>query len=178
MSFKRVAAAVALPAGVALSALFAVPAQAAVPADGIVTNADGSKTETKSVLDGGDIKYTISVKWNATYIDAAGAKRVSVNPLVVYRPDSITPAFAEDDGVDLHFDVQELRSGSYVNIQHKLFDNIDLDVATDDQASFNPRNPKSNIDDTRIRVKVGTDGDGLPSSAWVYFVQPEGLPAA
>lgn len=171
--FKKLAVVVAVAA--LPFTLAALPAQAAPPVDGIVTNADGSKTETKSVLDGGDIKYTISVKWNNTYIDAAGTKRVSVNPLVVYRPDSLTPAFAQDDGLDLHFDV---RNDGVTIIQHKVYDNIDLDVAADDQASFNPRNPKSNIDDTDIRVKVGTDGDGLPSSAWVYFVQPEGLPAA
>jgi hypothetical protein len=75
----------------------------------------------------------------------------------------------------VHFDV---RNDGVKIIQHKVYDNIDLDVAADDQASFNPRNPVSNIGDTDVRVKVGTDGDGKPSSAWLYFVQPDGLPAA
>jgi hypothetical protein len=167
--FKRLlvgAAVAALPLSLA-----ALPASAAIPADGPATAANGW-VETQSVEDGGGIKYTISVDWGSKYVDAAGNTRVSVNPLTVYRPDSTTPKFAVDDGLDLHFDVRN--HGTSI-IQHKVYDGLDLDVKADDQASFNPRNPISDAGNTDIRVKVGTDGDGKPSSVWVYFKQPAGL---
>jgi len=131
----------------------------------------GAITETIKVEDKGGVEYTLSVKWNYKYVDAAGTTRVSVNPLIIKRPDA-TAGPAEDDGVDTHWDVYSGTS----QIQHKVYDGIDLDVAADDQVTFNPKNPKSNVGVTKIRIKVGTDGDGLGSSDWVFFNQPAGLP--
>ena len=42
--------------------------------------------------------------------------------------------------------------------------------------TFNPRNAKSDVGDTRIRIKVGTDDDGEGSSRWVYLYQLGGIP--
>ena len=44
-------------------------------------------------------------------------------------------------------------------IQHKVYDGLDL--GADLSVTFNPRNAKSDVGDTRIRIKVGTDDDGL-----------------
>lgn len=160
--------------------LFAAPAQAAIPADGTVADGLGF-IQTKSTADAGGVKYTISVDWNYKYT-YQGVTRVSVNPLVVYRSDAnvLATGNPEDAGLDLHFDVY---NSSGTQIQHKLFDAVDLDAAADNQASFNPANPVSNADDSDdpddtfsyVRVKVGTDGDGKGSSPWVIFPQPESI---
>jgi hypothetical protein len=183
-----VAAAAALPLTLA-----ALPASAAIPTDGVhpdtdtdgagtADTADGSITVVKSTVDEGGVKYTISVKWNYKYV-YQGVKRVSVNPLVVYRSDAnvLATGNPEDAGLDLHYDVY---NSSGTQIQHKLFDAVDLDANADNQASFNPANPRSNANDpddpddpySYVRVKVGTDADGKGSSPWVIFAQPENLP--
>jgi hypothetical protein len=148
----------------ALGLLIATPAQAAVVPDG------QGFIDTQTCEDEGGIPYTVSVDWNYRYIDPAGNTRVSVNPLVVERDDADAGA-AADAAVDLHFDVYSFGTAK---IQHKRT-TVDLDFAADDQASFNPRNPRSDAGDTYIRVKVGTDGDGLGSCDWLYFDQPAGI---
>lgn len=165
--------------GLATAVALTSPASATIPDDGIVAEGDGF-VQTKSTTDAGGVKYTISVDWNYKY-DYQGVTRVSVNPLVVYRSDAnvLATGNPEDAGLDLHFDVY---NGSGTQIQHKLFDAVDLDADADNQASFNPANPRSDadvedVDDTYsyVRVKVGTDGDGKGSSAWVIFPQPAGI---
>ena len=66
-------------------------------------------------------------------------------------------------------------SNGISKIQDRSFDGVDLDFAADDQASFNPRNPRSNANDTKITVIVGTDGDGLGNCTLLTFVQPAGI---
>ena len=142
-----------------------------LPANAVIVPDDGGFIDTQTCEDGGGIPYTVSVDWNYKYVDAAGTTRVSVNPLVIERDDADAGS-AADAGVDLHFDVY---SHGTNQIQHVLIDGLDLDFAADDQASFNPRNPVSDANDTYIRVKVGTDGDGLGNCEWLYFVQPAGI---
>jgi hypothetical protein len=167
-------------------ALFATPAQAAIPADGVYVDtdtdgagpldtADGSILVVKTAKDDGGIPYHFAVKWVKKYRDPAGTLRVSVPSLVVYRSDGDVTAKGqpEDAGADIHFDVRD--HGTTI-IQHKNLNNVDLDAAADNRVTFNPRNPVSDVGDTDIRVRAGTDGDGLGASDWVYFVQPEGLP--
>lgn len=170
--FKRIAAAIgvaALPFGLA-----ALPAHADV--DGTQsTDAAGAITETVSVKDAGGVQYDLSIKWNYRYNDPAGTLRASVNPLKIHRSDVqvIDAGEPEDAGLDLHYDVIN-PSGTI--IQHRVFDDINLDDGADNVSSHNPRNPKSDADAAKVRVKVGTDGDGLGSSRWVVFYQPAGLP--
>ena len=157
--------------------LSTVPAHAAIPTDGTTVDpVTKAVTQVQSVEDDGGVKYTISVTWVKKYYDPAGTLRVSVPSLIVYRDDAdvVAAGEPEDAGLDIHFDV---RNHGTTIIQHKNLDNVDLDYASDNRASFNPRNPRSDVGDTDIRVRVGTDGDGLGASDWVYFVQPEGLPA-
>ena len=161
-------------------ALVALPAQAAIPVDGTVAEGQGFVV-TKSTVDAGGVKYTISVDWNKKYV-YQGVTRVSVNPLVVYRSDAnvLATGNPEDAGLDLHFDAV---NSSGTIIQHKVFDAIDLDAEADNQASFNPANVRSNANDpddpddpfSYYRVKVGTDADGFGSSQWVIFDQPSGI---
>jgi hypothetical protein len=167
--------ALGIGAGVALSltALTVGSAQAAVP---ITTTADDvGFIQTATVEDDGGVAYTISVDWNYKYKDPAGATRVSLNPLKITRSDSelVDAGLAEDSGLDVHFDVSS--HGTVRWTQHKLIDNADMDYGVDNQWSYNPRNPISDASDTFIRVRVGTDGDGLGSSDFVYFYQPEGI---
>jgi hypothetical protein len=150
-------------------ALVAVPAQAAVVPDG------QGFIDTKTCEDAGEIPYTVSVDWNYRYDDPAGVRRVSVNPLVVERNDADAGP-AADAGVDLRYRVYSGQpDGSLVLIQDLSFDGLDLDFAADDQASFNPRNPRSRALVTRILVTVGTDGDGLGNCPVLTFRQPVGI---
>lgn len=164
--FKRIMAAAGAAALTAGLTMLATQAQAAV-----VPDAQGF-IDTQTCEDAGGIPYTVSVDWNYKYVDPAGTTRVSVNPLVIKRDDADAGP-AADAGVDLHFDVSS--NGTVRWTQHKLYNGLDLDFAADDQASFNPRNPVSNASDTFIRVKVGTDGDGLGNCPWLTFVQPAGI---
>jgi hypothetical protein len=157
-----------------VGALFAVPAQAVAPT--ITTTPDGvGFIQTATVEDDGGVAYTISVDWNYKYKDPAGATRVSLNPLTITRSDSelADAGLAEDSGLDVHFDVSS--HGTVHWTQHVLIDNANMDAGVDNQWSYNPRNPISDASDTFIRVRVGTDGDGLGSSDFVYFYQPEGI---
>lgn len=158
-----VAGAAALTAGLSL---MAVPASAAVVPEGL------GFVDTQTCEDQGGVPYTVSVDWNYKYENAAGNTFVSINPLRINRDDADAGP-AADDGVDLHFDVQ--KGAAHTNVQHKVYDGLDLDFAADDQASFNVRNTYSNAGVTRVRVKVGTDGDGLNNCPWLYFVQPAGI---
>lgn len=172
--FKRVAAtvgAVALP----IALLGVLPAHADVDGTQSPGPTAGSIIETVSVKDAGGVQYDLSIQWNNRYNDAAGTLRASVNPLKIHRSDVqvIDAGEPEDAGLDLHFDVIN-PSGTI--IQHRVYDDINLDDGADNVASFNPRNPKSDADAAKVRVKVGTDGDGLGSSRWVIFYQPAGLP--
>lgn len=154
--------------GVALAlagALVAVPAQAEIVPD------DLGFIDKQSCEDDGGIFYKVKVDWNYKYVDAAGNTRVSVNPLVIRRPDADAGP-AADAGVDLNYRV--VSRGTTV-IQNQSFDGIDLDFGVDDQASFNPRNPISDAGDTFIRVVVGTDGDGLGNCPALFFIQPPGI---
>jgi hypothetical protein len=179
------AAALLLGAG---GALLSTPAHAADPAvvppggfsAGTVTPDGDGFIVTKRAVDEGGVVYKISVDWNYKYV-YQGVTRVSVNPLVVYRTDEAVTSVGspEDAGLDLHFDVY---NSSGTQIQHRLYDAVDLDYGADNKASFNPANPRSNadvadVDDSYsyIRVKVGTDADGKGSSPWVIFPQPEGI---
>lgn len=179
--FKRAIALAGAAVGTAaLSLGLTLPAQAAIPGDGTVPDGVGF-IQTKSTTDAGGVKYTISVDWNYKYV-YQGVTRVSVNPLVVYRSDAnvLATGNPEDAGLDLHFDVY---NSSGTQIQHRLYDGIDLDAGPDNKASFNPANPRSNANDpddpndsySYIRVKVGTDADGKGSSPWVIFPQPESI---
>ena len=171
MTKRIIAAGVSAVAALSFAAL-TTPAQADV--DGVVspaTTPPTARTETVTVEDGGGVDHKISIRWNKKYRDAAGAMRVSVSDLKVERLPGQAPA--DDDGVDVHFDVQQGESRKI--IQHKVYDGLDL--GADLSVTFNPRNPRSDIGDTRIRIKVGTDDDGLPNSRWVYLYQLGGIPA-
>jgi len=153
--------------------LVAIPAQAD-PAGTITPDGVGF-IETVTVEDAGGVAYNVSLDWNYKYVDPAGTTRVSINPLRVHRADAevIGAGEPEDAGLDIHFDVSS--NGTVHWTQHKLLDNVDVDAGQDNVVYFNPRNPVSNADDTYVRVKVGTDGDGLGNSRWVTFVQPGGI---
>lgn len=145
----------------------------------VVEDANGF-VDTKTLVDDGGVPYVVSVDWNKLYRDAAGTLRASVNPLVVKRTDAsvIAAGEPEDAGLDIHWDV--INPSGYFN-QHKNLNNVDLDFAADNVATFNPRNPKAHGAGAVIRVRVGTDGDGLGSSDWAYFRQSAGtviLPVA
>lgn len=162
----------AILGGTSAAAIITAGAVLATPAQADVVASELGFIDTQTCEDAGGVPYTVSVDWNYKYEDAAGVTRVSVNPLVVERDDA-DAGKAADAGVDLHFDVGD--RGFKANVQHKLFDGLDLDFAADDQASFNPRNPRSNAGLTQVRVKVGTDGDGLANCPWLTFVQPSGI---
>lgn len=155
--------------------LLAVPAQADVDGAQSTDPISGAITEKVTVKDAGGVAYDLTIKWNKRYKDAAGTLRASVNPLTIHRSDAqvIDAGEPEDAGLDLHFDVIN-PSGTI--IQHRVFDDVNLDDGADNVVSYNPRNPKSDADAAKVRVKVGTDGDGLGSSRWVIFYQPAGLP--
>jgi hypothetical protein len=181
MKVRKIAAStLGVGALVAVGLLGATPAQAAPVVDesGVVTNpvaADGSITQTAAVEDEGGVLHTFTVKWAKKYKDPAGAIRVSVPSLVDVRTDEDTTEAGEsaDAGEDIHFDVSS--HGTVFWTQHKNLDGVDLDDATDNQVTLNPRNPISDAGDTYIRVRAGVDGDGKKSSRFVYFVQPEGV---
>jgi len=171
MIIKMIKRAVAVVAIAALPLTLALSAQADV--DGVVspvTDPATARTETVTVEDGGGVDYKISIRWNEKYKDAAGVWRVSVSHLKVQRLPGQAPS--ADDGLDAHFDVQQ--GVSHTIIQHKVYDGLDL--GDDLSVTFNPRNPRSNIGDTRIRIKVGTDDDGKTNSRWVYLYQLGGIP--
>lgn len=158
----------------------AAPASAApvVNTAGVVTQptaADGSITQTASVEDEGGVLHTFTVKWVKKYKDPVGKERVSVPSLVDKRTDADTIEAGEsaDAGEDIHFDVSS--HGTVFWTQHKFLNGVDLDDATDDQVTLNPRNPISDANDTYIRVRAGVDGDGADMSRFVYFVQPDGV---
>jgi hypothetical protein len=149
------AAGVGLTAGLGLTAL---PAEAT----------HGPVTITRNCEDAGHVPYTVTVKFNYLYRDPAGVLRVSINPMVVKRPDGTA---AEDAGVDLRLRVY---SGT-TKIQDRVWDGLDLDFAAPNQATFNPRNPRSVPGVSRVLVTVGTDGDGLGNCPVQWFTQPAGL---
>ena len=171
--FRRVLAGASSAALVAGFALVSTPAQADV--DGTIVPDGVGFIETVTVEDAGGVAYDLKLDWNYKYVDAAGATRVSVNPLCVHRSDAevIGAGEPEDAGLDIHYDVSS--HGTVRWTQHVLLDNVNLDAGKDNVAFFNPRNPISDAGNTFIRVKVGTDGDGLGSSRWVTFIQPAGI---
>src|SRR5215212_4061513 len=150
--------------GVASLALLlggATPAQAAAPPVGTVPTASGlGFVQTKKAVDAGGVVHYISVSWNYKY-DYLGVRRVSVNPLVVYRTDEavLTTGNPEDAGLDLNFKVYS----SNTLIQSKSYDGLDVDAGIANQVSVNPANPRSNADDpedpsdafSSVRVSVG-----------------------
>ena len=160
---------------IAAGAVLATPAQAAPLVITEPTAADGSITQHATVEDGGGVAHTFTIVWQKKYKDPAGATRVSVPSLVDKRTDADTVDAGEsaDAGEDVHFDVSS--HGTVRWTQHKNLDGVDLDEGTDDQVTFNPRNPISDANDTFIRIRAGVDGDGAASSAFVYFYQPEGV---
>ena len=163
--------------GAALALTLGVGAANADSAGTIVTNADGSKTETVAgIPDAGGVKHTFKVTWGKKYKDPAGTIRVQAYDLKVIRSDAATEAGGEpaDAGADVYFRVSS--HGTVRWTQNKVYDGIDLDFSTDDQVTFNPRNPVSDVGDTFIQIKAGVDGDGLGNTRWVTFVQPVGLP--
>lgn len=161
-----VAGAAALTAGLSL---MATPASAAVVPEGV------GFVETVTLTDDGGVPYTVSVDWNYKYKDPAGTIRVSVPDITIKRSDSavIDAGEPEDAGLDVHYDVSS--HGTVRWTQHVNLDNVDMDAGVDNQWTKNPRNPISDAGDTFIRVRVGTDGDGLGSSDFYYFYQPEGI---
>lgn len=168
---KRAIAAVAV-AALPLT-LVGLPAHADI--DGTQTGpAGGPIVETVSVKDEGGVQYDLSIKWNNRYYDAAGTLRASVSDLTVARKDAqvVEAGEPEDAGLDAHYDSI---NPSGVIISHRVFDDIYMDAGVDNIVKFNPRNPKSGGDKAKVRIKVGTDGDGLGSSRWVIFYQPSGL---
>lgn len=162
---------------IAAGAVFAPAANADVDGAQEPGPTTGSIVEKVSVKDAGGVQYDLSIQWNNRYNDPAGTLRASVSKLKIHRSDAqvIDAGEPEDAGLDLHYDVYN-PSGN--QIQHRVFDDINLDDAADNVATYNPRNPKSGADAAKVRVKVGTDGDGLGSSRWVIFYQPAGLPIA
>jgi hypothetical protein len=178
-TLKRVLrGAAALAGAAALSIGLALPSQAAIPADGVVADGEGFLV-TKSTTDAGGVKYTIQVDWSHKYT-YQGKTRVSVPRATVYRSDANVLAHGspEDAGVDLFLRVYS----SNTLIQNKVWDGIDLDAGADNQVSVNPANPVSNADIvgvadaySSVRIKVGTDSDGLGNSPWVVFAQPSGI---
>lgn len=164
MHKRKITAILAVLSGVIMSALMITPATA-------VTVPEGQGfIETQRCHDAGNVGYQVSVDWNYRYEDPAGNQRVSVNPLRIKRADADFPR-AADAGVDLRYRVYSTNT----LIQNKLFDGVDLDFGADDQASFNPRNPRSNATVTRVTVIVGTDGDGLGNCPLLTFRQPAGI---
>jgi hypothetical protein len=166
---RRILASMAGVVMVAASALVATPAHAVLVPDGV------GFQDRRTCEDAGGVLYHILVDWNYKYIDAAGNRRVSVNPLLIRRPDGEAGP-AADAGVDVNFDVYSGRAdGTFYLIQRVRYDGIDLDFGVDDSVAFNPRNPLSRALITRIKVQVGTDGDGLANCPWLTFRQPVGI---
>jgi hypothetical protein len=163
---KILAGASALALGAGLS-LAAVPAQAVIVPEG------NGFVETKKAVDAGGVVHNVSVDWNYLY-NFQGKTRVSVNPLKVVRTDEavLKTGNPEDAGLDLRFDVY-YSGGS--TLQTRVYDGIDLDEGADNQVSVNPANPLDRPGISSIRVKVGTDADGLGDSPWIYFRQPSGV---
>ena len=147
------------------SLLISLPANAVVEPEGY------GFTDTQTCEDGGGIPYTVTADWNYKYEDPAGKTRVSLTFMI--ERDDADAGPAADAGVDLHWDVSS--HGTVRWTQHKVIDGLDLDFAADDQATINARNPISDANDTFLRVKVGTDGDGLDNCEWLYFYQPAGI---
>jgi hypothetical protein len=192
---KRIFTGIVGLAVILLGLLFAAPAQAvpntassvsstpigAIDHDNDATTADvdlGGVLQTATCRDGGDIAYKITLKWNYLYVDAAGVTRASLSNLVISRA---WDSRADDEGIDLHFDVYQNPPGTQplVQIQHKLYDGLELiegsGTARDHTVAFNPRNPISNPADSFLRIKVGTDNDGKTNCPWIYFIEPSGL---
>lgn len=147
------------------SLLISLPANAEIVPD------DGGFIDTQTCEDAGGVPYTVSAHWRFKYEDPAGKTRVSL--IFVVERDDGDAGPAADAGVDLHWDVSS--HGTVRWTQHRIIDGLDLDFAADDQATINARNPISDANDTFLRVKVGTDGDGLDNCEWLYFIQPAGI---
>lgn len=166
---RKITATLAVLAGVIMSALMITPVSAAIEADG------QGFIDTQTCDDVGNVPYTVSVDWNYRYDDPANVERVSVNPLRINRDDDDAGP-AADAGVDLRYRVYTGNaSGTVTRIQNKVYDGLDLDFAADDQATFNPRNPRARAGVTKVTVIVGTDGDGLGNCPLLTFTQPAGI---
>jgi hypothetical protein len=169
--------AIALTGAASLAALAFSAAPASADVDGIQSPGPitGSIQEKVSVKDAGGVQYDISILWRNRYKDAAGTMRVSVSDLAVHRSDKqvVAAGEPEDAGLDAHYDSIN-PSGAIIS--HRVFDDLYMDAGADNIVKFNPRNPKTGVDAAKVRIKVGTDGDGLGSSRWVVFYQPPGLP--
>jgi hypothetical protein len=155
--------------GLSVVALTAAGALISSPAQAV-----GEIRQSRSCNDGGGVLYQARIQWNYTYIDHAGTRRASVNPLQ-FGTGEDTDGAAIDNRVRVYsFRVSD-------GLLHKIQDRIhysgedgnDSELVNDVQV--NPANPTDHPGLSKVTLVMGTDNDGL-GNCTVTFVEPAGLP--
>jgi len=150
---------------VATGALTALPAHSVIPTE---------IRQSRSCSDGGGVLYQARIQWNYTYIDRAGTRRASVNPLQFGTSED-----TDEAGIDNRIRVYSFHVSD--GLLHKIQDRIhyegedsNTDPLTND-VQANPKNPTDHPLHSQVTLVLGTDGDGL-GNCKVSFVEPDGLP--
>jgi hypothetical protein len=159
---KKIFYSLAAAATIAAGALVSVPAQAAVQ--------DVPVEQAAHCTDGSNVRYDATIKWNYSYVDAAGTRRASVSDAVFGTAED-----TNDHAIDNRRRVYSYHVAD--KLLHKIQDVIRRDGEDENSATgfddvhWNPKNPTDHAGHSEVTLVLGTDNDGR-GDCKIVFVQP------